>query len=219
MLIFFFFNEGASSYDVKERSTNEKDARLRRGGSLQIRFDCASKRPLQQLRTYHKQRGPFMARDHPTYIFLVIWHLTSEILLLSIDNFQEFGIIKASSYTRLIIVSQWYVCIFNSVFSYNYLFSILSLMILHVIIIIIIFLNYFLIRNVVIVVNVLIQIAMILKIEMEANFFIIHILSNKIFLYPIFIHNKSTRNCSYFVPSPNRKNVDYPAERSNTVRD
>lgn len=202
---------------MKERSTNEKDTRLRRGGSLQIRFDCASKRPLQQLRTYHKQRGPFMARDHPTYIFLVIWHLTSEILLLSIDNFQEFGIIKASSYTRLIIVSQWYVCIFNSVFSYNYLFSILSLMILHVIIIII-FLNYFLIRNVIIVVNVLIQIA-ILRIEIEANFFIIHILSNKIFLYPIFIHNKSTRNCSYFVPSPNRKNVNYPAERSNTVRD
>lgn len=160
---------------MKERSTNEKDTRLRRGGSLQIRFDCASKRPLQQLRTYHKQRGPFMARDHPTYIFLVIWHLTSEILLLSIDNFQEFGIIKASSYTRLIIVSQWYVCIFNSVFSYNYLFSILSLMILHVIIIII-FLNYFLIRNVIIVVNVLIQIA-ILRIEIEANFFKIHILS------------------------------------------
>lgn len=93
-------------------------------------------------------------------------------------------------------------------------------MILHVIIIIIIiFLNYFLIRNVIIVVNVLIQIAMILRTEIEANFFIIHILSNKIFLYPIFIHNKSTRNCSYFVPSPNRKNVDYPAERSNTVRD
>lgn len=91
-------------------------------------------------------------------------------------------------------------------------------MILHVIIIIIIFLNYFLIRNVIIVVNVLIQIA-ILRTEIEANFFKIHILSNKIFLYPIFIHNKSTRNCSYFVPSPNRKNVDYPAERSNTVRD
>lgn len=61
MLLIFFFVRREFVERERERSTNEKDARLRRGGSRQIRFDCASKRALQQLRTYHKQRGPFMA--------------------------------------------------------------------------------------------------------------------------------------------------------------